>query len=161
MASSPIGQQQAALTKAQGDLQVNANQMLSGNVSKYEEAMTALTGMNMPLDTSKCNNATPAVQISCLQDLQSNMESLLHGSAKQSTVTMNLSGTDPNTNISFTCQGLDGCITALQNVDHNLKSEVKRVQSFKQQYVTAAKQSVDNFTKQMAAMMSAQGAGAQ
>lgn len=156
MASSEIGKQQAALTQAQDDLKTQANTVLSGNVSKYEEAMTALTGMNMPLNTSKCTNATPDVQVSCLQDLQQNMEALLHGSSANSTVQMTINGTQAATNIAFTCQGLDGCITALQNVDRNLKTEVKRVGQFKQQYVTAAKQSVDNFTKQMASMMSAQ-----
>jgi hypothetical protein len=114
--------------------------------------------MNMPLDTRKCNSATPDVQVSCLQDLQANMEALLHGSAKQSTVRMAINGSDPRTNITFTCQGLNGCIAALQSVDRNLKTEVRRIQTFKQSYVTAAKQSVQNFTKQMAAMMSGQSA---
>ena len=101
MVRSQIGQAQTALAKKKADLKTNANQMLSSNVAKYEEAMTALTGMNMPLDTSKCKNATPDVQVSCLQDLQNNMEALLHGSAKQSTVTMSLTGTDPGTNLTF------------------------------------------------------------
>jgi hypothetical protein len=69
---------------------------------------------------------------------------------------MLIRGSNPATNIAFTCQGINGCISTLQNVNRNLDTERKRIDAFKSDYVLKANQNVDQFTKQMAAMLSPQ-----
>jgi hypothetical protein len=154
---TPIAQQQLQIERMKRDINTQGNSMIETNAAKYSEAMTGLTGMNLPLTTSACKGATPQGQISCLRDIQKNAEDLLAGRGRGSAIRMAIKGSDNNTNIVFNCDGLNGCITALENVHRNLGDEKKRVTAFKKDYVLKAKQSVDNFTKQMASMMSAQG----
>jgi hypothetical protein len=130
--------------------------MLTKYSQQYAENMRGLTGMNLPLDTRSCNNAAPHTQAKCLDDIKVQMEGLLKGNVPQSGVQMMVKGNNPKTNIVFTCQGLDGCITTLQNVSRNLATEKKRVDQFKKDYVLRANQNVDRFTKQMATMLSPQ-----
>lgn len=171
MASSPIGQQMASLKKGASDLKTTGTQTLANNASKFEEAMTALTGMNMPVDTSGCNKSTSTTttasattvdtsvfdsQVACLNNLQKNLQGLLNGTLANSQVNIVLTAPHPTADLSFTCQGLNGCITAYQNADRNLKAQKKTLETEKQNFVTWAKQQDLAFSKKEASQMNIQ-----
>jgi hypothetical protein len=155
--SSPVGAKKIEFEMAVDNLKVEGNKLLEANSLVWTEAMAGLTGQHLPLTLNKCINQAGKTQVACLEDLQTNMQNLLQGNGIVGFVNMQVKGTDPKTAISFTCNGINGCITSLQNVQRNLAVEKTRLQTGKKQYVLQSRQSTDNFTKQAAAMMSAQG----
>lgn len=168
LASSAIGVADFTLKKQEREANEFANTLVEGYSQQWRENLAGLTGQNLPLNTQACNGGNPGVKVACLEDIRKNMTGLLNGNTPNSTMNLMIIGTragnttgtasDPSSIINLKCQGLAGCVTALQNVSTNLNREKKRVADFKKDYVLKAKQSVDKFAKQMAAIMSPQSA---
>jgi hypothetical protein len=154
--SSGLGIKQEALDAEAKTNSEHVNELLSKYSLQYQDDLTGLTGSNLPVDTSACTNATPDKQAACLDELKGNMEGLLKGSSKNSTMAINIAAQQPGDAITFSCQGLNGCITALQNVSTKLVAAKSSAESFKNQYIVAANASIDNFTRQMAATLGPQ-----
>jgi len=103
----------------------------------YSDAMYALTGQHLPLDTTNCINATnPSSQRNCMTDLRNNMEALLAGrtptsvtKADGSTIQMKVRGNNPRNFISFRCAGISGCIRSLQSMDSNIRIEEEKIKA--------------------------------
>lgn len=139
---------------------------------QYSTAITALTENNLPLDVGGCRAASGCaaierchddmicrqkvfnMQTSCLADLRHNMEGLLRGNTQNSTVNILLAGNDSKQNISFECQGLNGCVRKIQNVSTQLIKEQERLKTFKEDYVMKANQNMESYTRQMASAIS-------
>jgi hypothetical protein len=71
-------------------------------------------------------------------------------------MTMFVKGNDASTNISVSCQGIDGCVTQLQQYSTALGREQQRIDAFKGDYVNKAYQNVENFTQQLRQSLSPQ-----
>ncbi|MCM2322708.1 MAG: hypothetical protein NDJ90_05565 [Oligoflexia bacterium] len=155
-AVSAVGQGANNLKMAESSIVNEANKKMERYAAHYGKLMAALTGQHMPLNTQACKAANPRVQINCLQDLQKNMEGLFHGNVPQSAIRMQIRGTKDDTIITLGCQGLTGCVTALQNTMNGLKREVQRIGQYRKDYVTKANQSVANFATRMAETLSPQ-----
>lgn len=156
--NSAIGVTQLRIKQEEEQVNRLVDERLQKYSNNFSDAMQALTGQSLPLNTSACVAGNPSTQIGCLEDMKSNMQGLLSGTSRNSAVSMNIRGSLPATNISFSCNGLNGCISKLQNVSRNLDTEKTRLKSFREDYVLKAKQSVDRFTKTMAQTMSGQNA---
>ncbi|OFZ22020.1 MAG: hypothetical protein A2X94_16350 [Bdellovibrionales bacterium GWB1_55_8] len=156
IANSTLSQAQEAIKKKERDTVRVVNELLNGYSQLNSEVMAGLTGQHLPLNITGCQNAKPSVQAGCLTDIRRNLEGLLAGSTPQSTVSMVIRGSDASKNINFSCQGLNGCITYMQNIQRNVKTELEKVGQFKKDYILKANQSVDQFTEQMAQQMSSQ-----
>lgn len=156
MASSPVGVAEATFKQQERATQSEINSMIETYSQQFSENMAGLTGNHMPLNTSACKSANPNTQINCLEDIRRNMEGLLNGNVPQSTMNINLPAQDPKRLIRFSCQGLSGCVTALQNISTGLDREVKRLGQFKKDYVLKANQNVENFANSMARTLSPQ-----
>mgnify|MGYP001585301732 CR=1 FL=1 len=141
-------------------LQGTVNNLLTRYQSQWQDNMSGLTGLNLPLDVGRCRSSTPDVQLGCVKQFRGNMEALISGTPANGIpvggIQMQIRGTKAENTISFTCQGLKGCVTALENTDRNLSEEVKRVGDFKRNYILQANNSVDAFTKRVAAMLGPQ-----
>ncbi len=126
-----------------------------GNGPGFNDAMKALTGLNLPINVAACKQAEPEVQVGCLQDFRNNMNEILSGTGKQGDINMVVPGTNPKNTIQFNCKGLDGCIASMQNVKNNLPKEREKITSFGKQYIQKANANVSQFTAQAKEKMSA------
>ncbi|MCM2277518.1 MAG: hypothetical protein NDJ89_05530 [Oligoflexia bacterium] len=133
-----LGDSATRLKLQESMLIADSNKKLERFSSHYGKVMSALTGQNLPLNTQACKAGAPSVQVTCLEDLKKNLEGLYHGNVPQSTIRMQVKGTNPATYINLNCQGLRGCVTALQNTMSGLRREVQRIGEYKKDYVTKA-----------------------
>lgn len=155
-ANTGVGQAQEALKRAERTTSDTVNALLNKYQSSYSEAMRSLTGINLPMNVGACRGATPSTQVNCLTEIQAQMEGMLDGSTANSTIDMMIRGNRPETNIVFSCQGLNGCIRKLQNAGRQLQAEQTRVKAYRTQYVNAANQNIHKFTQQIAQYLSPQ-----
>ncbi len=134
------------------------NGLLETYSQQYNENISGLTGANLPVDATKCKNATPERQANCLSEMQKNMEGLYNGTSTNSQMAIKLSARDPNLQSTLNCTGIQGCLTVLENAFTGVKKEKERVTKFKTDYALRAKQNVQNFTSTMAKTLSGQSA---
>jgi hypothetical protein len=118
--------------------------------NQYTENMRALTGSNYPLNTSGCDRAPADTQIRCLEDIRKNMVGQFYGTTSNSQMKMQVKGSNPQTYFSFTCQGLNGCVTNLQNVSRNLRLDRQKLESDKNTFVSTANKTVQDYAIQVA-----------
>lgn len=148
--ASAIGLKEDAIIKLEQATSAEVNTAMNTYSQQYTEDMAGMTGMHVPLNLSQCQNAQPSVQLGCLNDLRSNMESIMYGNTTTSQMNVQVPAQNPSNIVSFQCSGLNGCVTIFQNVSSNLKVEVAKVESFKKDYVQKANQSIKAYTEQMA-----------
>jgi hypothetical protein len=72
------------------------------------------------------------------------------------TVQMKGNSTDPVTAFNFTCSGVDGCITTMQNLVTNLTTESQKLTQTKKTFITQANQSLESFKSQMTQVLNIQ-----
>lgn len=160
--SSDIGTMINTIQTQEAEAKTAMNQFIEKNAQLYEKGIRALTGNSMPLSgVDVCKNAAPQIRIRCIQDEQKNLEGLLTGRVQQSRMNIFVKGTNTATYIPIQCMGLNGCVRVLNNVEHNLELEKKRVETFKKDYILAAKQQVQSFVRAMASQFSQQSADIQ
>jgi hypothetical protein len=155
-ASSLLGIAAASIQTEERQTSQEVNDILNKGALQYDDDLQGLTGQQLPLNISACENATPDNQLNCINDLRSNLEGLLYGNTANSTVSMSLPGQDPNNTITFQCQGINGCINSLENVNRNLGLEINKVTAFEKQYVQQANQSTQTYVKSIAQSLSPQ-----
>ncbi len=155
-ANTTIGQAQLELKKNNQETTNSILDLFNSYSQQYAMNMAGLTGQNLPLDLSRCQNAPTQTQLRCLDDVRTTMQGLLQGTTNNSTMNVQIKGNNPETFINFSCRGINGCVTKLQNVTRNLKTEKNKLATFKKQYVLRANQSTEAFTKQIAQQLSAQ-----
>jgi hypothetical protein len=129
-----------------------ATELMNKYSQTYTEALASMTGGHYSMDLSTCQNAKPEVVSGCFDKISSTMSGVLDSKP----IGLIIKGSDAKNNIAFKCAGLNGCITKLQQVRTNLKSEFQRVDTYKKNYVTQANQNVEKFTKSMAQNLSVQ-----
>lgn len=154
-ATSMFGFAKTAIQQMKTAIQGQMEQVFGTLNNVYTAAMKGLTGQHLPLNLSSCRSAKPRVQLSCLEDIKHNLQDLMVGSDPKTKVVMQIRGTQSNVP-AFTCQGINGCITALQNLSQNLRREVGKVQAFKTNFVNQVNQGVEAFAQQMAKAFSIQ-----
>jgi hypothetical protein len=117
-------------------------------------------GQTAPLDTSACSSAnTPlAGMMQCAKDLQKNLEGAYNGNTANSSVTVAVKGssTNPITSFTFTCNGVNGCITKMQNLTTNLKTETQTLDKTKREKIQEANQSFDTLKSRFRDQLSGQ-----
>lgn len=141
------------LNKSRIDLNNSMNAMIDTYAQGYSTALGALTGSNYPIPTSACKAASIQNKYSCLTDLRKNSLDLLTGSAPNSQVNLFYQANNLALNLNVPCSGVNGCVTALQNVDRNLTASVNQLQQNQKDYVLAANQEVDRYTAALAASL--------
>jgi hypothetical protein len=88
--------------------------------------------------------------------MQTALTGLLMGNTQNSTVVGQIKGNNPNTYIPLKCQGINGCLTAMQNIDRNIKVDQKNLDNMKKVYVLNANQATEGYAKSLAAQLSPQ-----
>ena len=147
------------ITTLETQTKAAVDQELQDMTQAYTAAMAALTLQHVPLTTGQCTSATLANEMTCVTDLQANLQGLLQGNSSNSTVTVNIPSTDTGTgssSITFQCQGINGCVTLYRQVSQNLGNEINRLGSEKTQYVTQANAQTDAFMNQIKTSLSGQ-----
>ena len=159
--SSSLGQAEASV---QAKLLFNQNQadlLMKKYNQVWSDDMKALTGQSAPLNLTNCIDQQPQIQLACLNDIENNMNGLLNGTTTNSAIQMTIQGTQSQSNITFTCNGLNGCAASLQNLATNLARETQVLGQYQKTYVTQANQGVDQFLSQMRQALSPQSAALQ
>jgi|GEM_PF-4348225 len=127
----------------------------------YTEAARALTGVDRPVSVELYRNAKPEVQLGFLTAMEKNMEAALRGTPGvrvagfENAMTSDfksilVSGANPALNINVDCQGINQCVTKLNNLDTNLKTEVTKIQEAKTKFVNQANANISSFAQSIA-----------
>ncbi len=156
MESTQLGRVREQLLAAERTNQATAKETFQRYNQAYSRGMYALTGENYPLVLTACESAKPGTQEACMEDIQRNMQGMLMGNSAASEMLMSIKSSQPKNFISFKCQGINGCISKLRNINTNLKKEVVNLKSFKRDYVTKANQSMDQAAQRMAQALAPQ-----
>jgi hypothetical protein len=127
----------------------------------WSDDMKALTGQSVPLNLTNCIDQQPQIQLACMNDIQNNMNGLLNGNTTNSAIQMTIQGTQAQSNVTFTCNGLNGCAASLQNLATNIARETQVLAQYQKSYVTQANQGVDQFLSQMRQAISPQSSALQ
>jgi len=156
--STQIGMFQEQIKMEERSIRNNVSKMMTDYGLLMQDSMSALTGENMPVNTSNCTaaNQTAKGQMQCLDDAQKNLKGLVEGSIPQSVVNMVIKGNNPASNIGLQCAGLKGCQQKLKNLATNVESERQKVKEFKESYVLQSNQSLETFAKQVSSQLSPQ-----
>ena len=152
MANTPIGLAEFKIQQQQEQNATQVNTLLDKYTKQYSDVMGGLTGTATPISVNGCvgSGVSATAQSSCLDDMRKNLEGLLAGTSANSTVNLTVSGTNPATAIPVQCMGLGPCITALQNVAHNIDTTRQQLTQYKGQYAMQANQTVQTYTQQLA-----------
>ncbi len=161
--STQLGVLQEGIKQQERIIRTNVSKLMNGYSALIQDSMSALTGENMPINTSNCTapNQTAKGQMQCLDDSLKNVKGLVEGSISQSVVNMVIKGNNPSSNIGLQCAGLKGCAQKLKNLATNVEAERQRVKEFKESYVLQSNQAIETFTKQVASQLSPQMAALQ
>jgi hypothetical protein len=117
---------------------------------QYSENIKALTGSNLPLNTTACEKAVAETQIRCLEDIRKNMTGQYYGTSSNSQMKIQIKGNNPQSHFSFSCSGIMGCVTNLQNVSRNLKIDMKKLENDKNGFIMSANKSTEDYAQMMA-----------
>ena len=108
---------------------------------------------------STCGQTSSAQQVSCLNQLQTQMNALYQGSSSIPAFTMNVTSQFPDTAIpasALQCQGINGCIALLQQRSKEVSTAKTQLTTAEQSYVQQARQSTQQFTTQLSQLLSTQ-----
>ncbi len=155
-AGSAIGVQLNNLQTLQNNVNAEITQEYQKFSQLYSDNMGALSGQSLPMNAAACVSGPTQNRINCLQNVQTEMQGLLVGTAPDSAMTLQIRGNNPATYNTIRCNGINGCITALQNGQRNIKADQATLTSTSQKYVLQQNQQIENFTKTMASQMSIQ-----
>lgn len=153
--NNPIGRAQFEIRQAENDVKRLGQQRLNAYVREYQESLRALTGNFDPISTSACDQGSVNRQYNCAQDLAEGIKGLVRGTTPQSGARILIKGSYPQSEFTVQCSGLTGCVTTLQNVTSNLRTDEQRIMKLKQSYVQQALHSAENFTQEAASLISA------
>ncbi len=117
-------------------------------------------GQTAPLNTDACSaSSVPlAGMMKCAEDLETNLDGAYYGNTPNSAVSILVKGnsTNPVTQFSFNCNGVNGCVTVMQNLVTNLKSETQKLDQSKKSYIQQANQTLEQYKMQMQQVLSVQ-----
>jgi hypothetical protein len=156
--STEVGQAQEAVLAQERKADADYRKRLKEYNNSYTKAMKVLTGTNFPLTLTACENGGSQVRENCLREIGRELDGVLRGNTPQSEIVMAIPGNQPGNSINFSCRGINGCRTSLENIGKKLKQEVVAAKSFKADYVMKANQSIQMFTQRMAQALSSQNA---
>jgi hypothetical protein len=155
--SSTQGSIRVQIQQMQQQNTTTANQIMNDAAQVYSANMSALTGLNTPPNISTCIGGAPQVQLGCVQNMQQQMSSMLHGNNSANyTISGQIKGSNPNNYIPVSCQGINGCVTAMQNIQRNIKVDQTRIDTSLKNYVLVSNQQTEAFAKGIAAQLSPQ-----
>lgn len=166
--SDPTSQYSLSVTfmqKQNKDIRDGFIQFYKGYADMYAQFWSTM-GQTAPLDTSKCEaSSTPlAGMLQCAKDLQVNLEGAYTGKTANSAVTITVPGssvmpgstTATGTKFNFTCNGVNGCVTVMQNLSTNLKTEIQNQDKAKKNYIQQANQQLDQYKQQLVSILNTQ-----
>jgi hypothetical protein len=133
-----------------------ASQIINEGSQQYASNMASLTGQNIPPNTSACVNAAPPIQLGCVNNLGISLNHMLMGDTPESTMQGQIKGNNPNTYIPLKCQGLNGCISQMQNASRNIKVDQKNLANMRTRYILSANQATEKNARSVAQSLSPQ-----
>lgn len=123
----------------------NTDKVLDGLSTGYTEALAVLTDAHAPFNLSVCKQSLEK-RFVCHKDLLENVDNMLRGRGGNSEMILNIPApSNPQLNLQFRCNGVDGCITAMEKYSAALKDEVQAMEAHKKSYAEESFQSVDKY----------------
>ncbi len=161
---SEAAQRQApakARANAQFELQMeamrsNMREQIRGYSESYTRALKALTGQNFPLDTSGCERQKIELdaQLACYRDIQENVRGMIRGSSPNSKMTLRIQGA--KSAFLMDCNGISGCVAALQQKHTQIDQEKRAATVSRQNYIQTSNRNIQNYFRQIAGQLSPQ-----
>ena len=161
---SEAAQRQApakARANAQFELQMeamrsNMREQIRGYAESYTRALKALTGQNFPLDTSGCERQKIELdaQLACYRDIQENVRGMIRGSTPNSKMTLRIQGA--KSAFLMDCNGISGCVAALQQKHTQIDQEKRAATVSRQNYIQTSNRNIQNYFRQIAGQLSPQ-----
>jgi hypothetical protein len=155
---SSLYNQQQAITQGEATLHATVDQQLYQMANDYTQGMAALTLTHVAMPISACTAATVQNEMTCVTDMQTNLNALLYGNSSTTNVSISLptDGAAGSSAINFTCEGISGCVTAYEAVQTNLTNEVVQLGQEQKTYVTNANAATDAFMNNIKSALSGQ-----
>ncbi|MDR3608287.1 MAG: hypothetical protein P4M08_13030 [Oligoflexia bacterium] len=145
---SALYNQAQAIKTSEAAAKATVDQELQDMVNAEAGAQAALTLTSTPKATAQCTSATLENEMSCITSEQAILRGLLTGNTTNSQMTITIPSNDTmagSSPISFTCNGINGCVTAYEAVNQNLTNEINRLGSEKKSYITQANAQTQNY----------------
>ncbi len=161
---SEAAQRQApakARANAQFEIQMEATratmrEQIRGYADAYSRALKALTGQHFPLDTSGCERQKMELeaQLACHRDIQENVRGMIRGSSPNSKMTLRIQGA--KSAFLMDCNGISGCVAALQQKHTQIEQEKRAATVSRQNYIQTSNRNIQNYFRQIAGQLSPQ-----
>lgn len=158
--------QQAMTVLSQQNLPLN----LVGCQPDYSSCVSQCSGGNVLTATgvpsvscvSTCGQTSSAQQVSCLKQLQTQLNGLYSGGSTIPNMTMNITSQFPDTAIpasALQCNSISGCIALLQQRSQEVSAAKTQLQTAEQNYVQQARQSTQQFVTMLSQALATQSNG--
>lgn len=155
--AGPIGQMKLQIQQMQNDVNSTANTVFAQANQTYATATQSIgiNAANLGVGGgSSCSTASPAGQLSCLQQAQSSFNTLMNGPNVPGLQPMVIAGNGFTSNLSIPCNGgMNACMTQLNNAQRNVQQTVQNMNLAQSQYpraqVQAAQTSVNTLAQQI------------
>lgn len=144
-ASSAYNVNKQNITNDTNALTSDLNSGLAQLNSGYSAAMAVLGGQAVTLNRFQCTTTDPAKMEACYGSIRQNLQDLLEGNGSITTTSKNITGGSMIGGFTVTCKGINGCVTALQ-----------QVKTAKKQQVTAAQKAMVDFVQSSNSQIQAQ-----
>jgi len=166
--SSTIQQNANAWTDAMTVLsQQNLPLNLVGCQPNYNSCVGQCAGTNTITMTSvpsvscvsTCGQTSSAQQVSCLNQLNTQINGLYQGSGSQPAFTMNVTSQFPDTALpasALQCKGILGCIAQLQATSKQISTIKTQLTTADTSYINQARQSTAQFATQLSQLLGSQ-----
>jgi hypothetical protein len=155
-ANTSLGIAAAQIAQRQRTNATDISNQIQAYSDEYAKDTAALSGQHIPLNATACANATPQVGVNCLTQIQATLTNLLNGNSSSSAVTINLPANNAGLVVNIPCNGIQGCITALQSAATNVQTATNQLKQFKTNYEQQATQSTQQFAQTLANQASSQ-----
>lgn len=137
-------------------MRATMREQIRGYAESYTRALKALTGQNFPLDTSGCERQKIELdaQLACHRDIQENVRGMIRGSSPNSKMTLRIQGA--KSAFLMDCNGISGCVAALQQKHTQIDQEKRAATVSRQNYIQTSNRNIQNYFRQIAGQLSPQ-----
>ncbi len=122
--------------------------------STYGHAMAVMYGQHVTLNRFQCSTTDSKKMESCYTSIAQNLQNVLEGNGSSTGAMKPISGGAMVPGFAIPCKGINGCVTAFQNVRKQKKDQNAAAQKAKVKFVSdgnaQVSQAVQNFAGQLA-----------
>ncbi len=144
--TSPYNKQKAEITKVKDEVSANLRNDLAAVNKSYGDAMSVLSGQVANVNRYNCTTDDPEKMQGCFVQMKQGVTDLLEGNGMSGTSKTITGGTQSGAYalppVSFSCKGINGCITTLKGIRTGKKTQLATSQKVLVKFVNDSNASV-------------------